>query len=127
MQSTTTPVDLTENTEPSYEDSIEGMLQYHADLSLYYASQVKSAKTSFKREYFKKKQRKNNEKMYKLLVRTPNKFNPLLEYIQTTLKSADKPSDLVDDGSVLVPYSQVVDDNAPPYVPGITTTASSDT
>jgi uncharacterized protein YeeX (DUF496 family) len=115
--------DIVEDLKPPYEDSIEGMLQYHADLSLYYASEAKTAKTAVKRNYFKKKQIKNNEKMYRLLVRTPNQFNPLMQYIQQAIKPAEIASD---DGSVLVPYVQVVDDTASPYVPGILTTSSDD-
>lgn len=117
MQSVTDPV--ADEPTPPYEDSIEGMLQYHADLSLYYAAESKNAKTGFKREYFLKKQRKNNEKMYRLLVRTPNQFNPLLEYIQGAISPSE-----TEDGSVTIPFCQVIDENAPPYVEGTLTTSS---
>lgn len=71
-------IDPTLNT---YDDTLEGQLQYYADLSLWYAAQSKSAKTHVKRDYFKKKQLKNNNKLYRLLVRTPNLYNPLMKYL----------------------------------------------
>lgn len=75
------PVAGTEPTDIQYADTVEGKLQYLADLSLYYAAQAKVAKTKFKRDFYKKKQIKNNNKMYNLLVRTPNQFNPLMKYL----------------------------------------------
>lgn len=94
--------DQTEPAQVGYEDSLEGMLQYHADLSMYYAHEAKNAKTQFKRDYFKKKQVKNNKKLYKLLVRTPNKFNPLMKYITPPLSEQE---------SVSNGFVQVADEN----------------
>lgn len=79
----------TVGTTGPYEDSVEGMLQYHADLSIYYAEQEKEAKTSLKREYYRKKRVKNNQKMYNILVRTPNQYNPLMKYITSNKGETD--------------------------------------
>lgn len=95
----------TEPTVAGYEDSLEGMLQYHADLSMYYAHLSKTAKTNFKRDFYKKKQLKNNQKLYKLLVRTPNKFNPLMKYI-TPPQQEEGEQAVVTSG-----YAQVADEN----------------
>lgn len=81
MDYAATPLDA-EPTTNAYEDTVEGKLQYHADLSLYYGSMIKEAATSFKKQYYQKKLEKNNNKMYQLLVRTPNTYNPLLQMIQ---------------------------------------------
>lgn len=73
----------------SYADTVEGKLQYLADLSLYFSAQAKIAKTQFKRDFYKKKQIKNNQKLYNLLVRTPNSYNPLMKYLQAPAPTVD--------------------------------------
>lgn len=79
---TNNPIDI-EPVQTGYEDSIEGVLQFHADRSLYFQEQSRSAKTSLKRDYYKKKLVKNNQKLWKLLVRTPNSYNPLMKYLES--------------------------------------------
>lgn len=81
--------DLSEK-QPEYEDTVEGMLQYRADLSLWYTQQIKDAKTSLKRELYTKKLKKNNNKIYKLLVRTPNAYNPFIQYLETAATNAEE-------------------------------------
>lgn len=95
-----------EPTKASYEDSLEGMLQYHADRSLWFKQQANEAKTSFKREYYTKKLHKNNKNLWKLLVRTPNAYNPLMKYLEAP--ATDEASD---EGTVNIPFSQVIDEN----------------
>lgn len=95
MESITPPQQL-EPEAPAYQDNIEGKLQYLADLSLYYGAMKKEAQTNFKRQYFQKKLEKNNNKLYKLLVRTPNAFNPLMKYIQESLEPESVEHTIVD-------------------------------
>jgi hypothetical protein len=61
-----------------YEDTVEGNLQFLVDQSLYFKKMVTEAKTQVSKSYFQKKLVKNNQKFYKLLVRTPNAFNPFM-------------------------------------------------
>lgn len=87
MQSSPAPYDTIEDAEPqtgAYPDTVEGMLQHIADTSLYYQVQIKMAKTNVKKNYFKKKLAKNNNKLYQFLVRTPNAYNPLMKYLKPT-------------------------------------------
>lgn len=90
----------------AYEDSLEGMLQYHADLSAWFKHQSQVAKTTFKRDFYKKKQIKNNQKLWKLLVRTPNQFNPLLKYVQP-----QSPGKTGSEDPSHIGYMQVADEN----------------
>ncbi len=73
----------------TYEDSLEGLLQFHADRSLWFKEQSLTAKTSFKREFYQKKLVKNNKNLWKLLVRTPNAYNPLMKFIEAEPKGED--------------------------------------
>ena len=107
-----------EPVQNTYEDSLEGLLQYHADLSLWFKEQSKSAKTQVKREYYQKKLVKNNNNLWKLLVRTPNAYNPLMELVQPHSPGKTPPPD-----AILQPYCQVVDENAEPVPYTITSTA----
>lgn len=70
-----------EESTPPYAETMEGVLQYHADLSLMYKHLSNTAKTNFKKEFYRKKMVKNNRKLYSLLVRTPNEYNPLMKYL----------------------------------------------
>lgn len=78
-----------EPVQDGYEDSLEGLLQYHADRSLWFKEQSKSAKTQVKRDYYQKKLVKNNKNLWKLLVRTPNAYNPLMKYLEAEPKGDD--------------------------------------
>lgn len=91
---------------PTYEDNVEGMLQYRADLSLWYSKQIKEAKTPLKRELYTRKLKKNNNKIYKLLVRTPNAYNPFIQWMEA--KDGEEVSDT---GEVTSGFLQVLDDN----------------
>ncbi len=62
----------------TYEDTVEGNLQFLVDRSLYFKKMATEAKTQLSKNYFQKKLVKNNQKFYKLLVRTPNAFNPFM-------------------------------------------------
>lgn len=101
-----TLVPLNPDTQP-YPDSVEGKLQYMTDVSLYYGAEMKLATSSFKREFYKKKLEKNNQKLTKLLLRTPNAFNPLMKYMQQAVDTAKaiEGEALPEDG-VLVPFCQ---------------------
>lgn len=102
----------------AYEDSLEGLLQYHADRSLWFKKQANEAKTSFKRGYYTKKLEKNNRNLWKLLVRTPNAYNPLMKYLEA-------PTDAISEEEIVnVPFSQVVDGNA--EIPDSVITTSED-
>lgn len=72
-----------------YPDTMEGKLQHIADTSLFYQVQIKLAKTSLKKEYFTRKLKKNNNKLYRFLVQTPNAYNPLMKYLQPTKADSD--------------------------------------
>ena len=82
--------DVQAQPEPQYEDSIEGKLQFFADRALWYKSQADSAKTNMKRELYMNKLRKNNQKMWTLLVRTPNEYNPLMKYLTGDAKPSEE-------------------------------------
>ncbi len=118
-----------EPVEATYEDNVEGKLQHMTDLSLYYGAMKKEAKTQFKRDFYQKKLVNNNRKLYRLLVRTPNAFNPLMELLKgndtVTVNMESNP--LPEDG-VLSPFCQVVgDENAEPELVEYTITATGDT
>lgn len=77
QSSTSVTTDL--SYDPTYDDSIEGKLQHMVDQSLWFKQQMEEAKTSVKRDLYRRKLVKNNNKMFKLLIRTPNAFNPFME------------------------------------------------
>lgn len=101
MQSTTTAPE-TEPTPTAYPDTMEGMLQHIADTSLYYQVQVTTAKTAFKRDFYKKKLAKNNNKLYRYLVRTPNAYNPLMKYLEPTPAAPEDTVEYDKDGEEIV-------------------------
>jgi hypothetical protein len=65
-----------------YEDTLEGVIQWHVDNSLWLKEQAKSAKTQVKRRYYEKKLVKSNKKLWNLMLRTPNAYNPLMELLK---------------------------------------------
>lgn len=100
-----------EPVQTAYEDSLEGLLQYHADRSLWFKSQSRNATTALKREYYRKKLVKNNKNLWKLLVRTPNAYNPLMEILKES-------EDRVEAASV--------ETDAPILIPSVMTTTADD-
>ena len=79
-----------EPTQARYEDTIEGVLQYHTDRSLWFKEQSRNAKTTLKRDYYQKKLVKNNKHLWKLLLRTPNAYNPLMPILEEAATNAAK-------------------------------------
>ena len=90
-------------TTDDYADTLEGNLQYLVDISLAYQAEIdRPGASSFKRDLYRKKLVKNNNKMYKMLVRTPNAYNPLMKYIRAA--EAEDTSDAIPRSG----YSQIV-------------------
>ena len=102
--------------QKAYEDSVEGLLQYHADRSLWFKHQVNTAVSKLKRDYYQKKLEKNNRNLWKLLVRTPNAYNPLMEFI-----NAPEAPEVATTG-----YAQVVDGADELEAPEISVTTESE-
>jgi hypothetical protein len=97
-----------EPAQTTYEDSLEGLLQFHADRSLWFKEQSRNAKTNVKRDYYQKKLVKNNKNLWKLLVRTPNAYNPLMDILKGSEDRVEAAA--ADDGVILQPFCQVVDE-----------------
>jgi hypothetical protein len=109
-----------------YPDTIEGKLNYLADLSAFYSAQKKVAKSNFKREYYQKKLVKNNKKLYKLLVRTPNSYNPFIKQVVNNPIVVEDEKPFIHSDEVIVPFCQVVEDEPAPIVSGVTTYTGTD-
>jgi hypothetical protein len=79
-----------QKTHLTYTNDLEGQLQFLVDRSIFYAQQEKDAKTSLKREMYRKKRVKNNKKFVQLLLRTPNAYNPLMEKLAESVETAEQ-------------------------------------
>jgi len=64
----TDTTDSTTTPQPTLAQIIESEIKHLSDISKVYQKEINEAKTSYKKKYFHKKLKKNNEKLFEMLI-----------------------------------------------------------